>query len=87
MLGEGRAWALSTSSDYAYPETEGPRPENHAMARAIAATLRKLADDDVAFRVLRYRLVHMVASESDLREGEIGLRFFTALQGSMAQQA
>lgn len=82
-----RAWALSTSSDYAYPETEGPRPENHAMARAIAATLRKLADEDVAFRILRYRLVHMVASESDLREGPMGLRFFTALQGSMAQQA
>jgi 2-polyprenyl-6-methoxyphenol hydroxylase-like FAD-dependent oxidoreductase len=80
----GRAWSLSINSDYAYPETEGERPANFAMSRAIAATLRRLADEDVEFCVLRYRLVHMMESEAALREGPLAMRFFAALQGSMA---
>ena len=80
----GRAWSLSINSDYVYPQTEGERPANYAMNRAIAATLRNLADADLEFRILRYKLVHMIASADSLREGQIGIRFFTALQGSMA---
>lgn len=80
----GRAWSLSVNSDYVYPETEGERPGNYAMSRALAATLRKLADEDLEFRVLRYRLVHMLESAAALREGPMAVRFFTALQGSMA---
>lgn len=80
----GRAWSLSVNSDYVYPETEGERPANYAMSRALAGTLRKLADQDLEFRVVRYRLVHMLDDASALREGPLGVRFFTALQGSMA---
>jgi 2-polyprenyl-6-methoxyphenol hydroxylase-like FAD-dependent oxidoreductase len=79
-----RAWGLSINSDYVYPETEGERPATFAMTRAMAATLRKLADEDMEFRVARYRLVHMVDSSNALREGPLAVRFFTALQGSMA---
>ncbi|MDP3738022.1 MAG: tryptophan 7-halogenase [Hyphomonadaceae bacterium] len=79
-----RAWGLSVNSDYVYPETEGERPSNFAMSRAVAATLRKLADEDMDFRVLRYRLVHMVDPDNVLSEGPLAIRFFTALQGSMA---
>jgi 2-polyprenyl-6-methoxyphenol hydroxylase-like FAD-dependent oxidoreductase len=79
-----RAWSLSINSDYVYPETEGERPPTFAMTRAMAATLRKLADEDMEFRVARYRLVHMVDSANALREGPLAIRFFTALQGSMA---
>lgn len=81
----GRAWSLSINSDYVYEETEGERPANFGMSRAMASVLRKLADEDMEFRVLRYRLVHMVDSANILREGPLGIRFFTALQGSMAQ--
>jgi len=86
MAGEisGRAWSLSTNSDYVYPETEGERPDNFAMSRALAATLRKLADEDMEFRRLRYRLVHMLETADALRSGPLAVRFFTALQGSMA---
>lgn len=86
MAGEisGRAWSLSINSDYVYPETEGERPANFAMSRALAATLRKLADEDLEFRRLRYRLVHMLDSADALRSGPMAVRFFTALQGSMA---
>jgi 2-polyprenyl-6-methoxyphenol hydroxylase-like FAD-dependent oxidoreductase len=80
----GRAWSLSINSDYVYEETEGERPAAYAMNRAVAATLRKLADEDLEFRTLRYRLVHMVDSANALREGPMGIKFFTALQGSMA---
>jgi 2-polyprenyl-6-methoxyphenol hydroxylase-like FAD-dependent oxidoreductase len=80
----GRAWSLSVNSDYVYPETEGERPATYAMNRALASTLRKLADEDLEFRVARYRLVHMVDPASALREGPLALRFFTALQGSMS---
>ncbi len=79
-----RAWTLSTNSDYVYPQTEGERPANFAMSRAVAATLRKLADQDEEFRIFRYRLVHMVETGESLREGPLAIRFFTALQGSMA---
>ncbi len=79
-----RAWGLSINSDYVYPETEGERPPTFAMTRAMAATLRKLADEDLEFRVARYRLVHMVDAANALREGPLAIRFFTALQGSMA---
>jgi hypothetical protein len=79
-----RAWGLSINSDYVYPETEGERPPTFAMTRAMAATLRKLADEDLEFRVARYRLVHMVDAANALREGPLALRFFTALQGSMS---
>jgi len=86
MAGEisGRAWSLSTNSDYVYPETEGERPANFAMSRALAATLRKLANEDMEFRRLRYRLVHMLDTADSLRTGPLAVRFFTALQGSMA---
>jgi len=80
----GRAWTLSINSDYVYPETEGERPANFAMSRALAATLRKLADEDMAFRRLRYRLVHMLETADALRSGPLAVRFFTALQGSIA---
>ncbi len=80
----GRAWSLSVNSDYVYPETEGERPPTYAMNRAMAATLRKLADEDLEFRVARYRLVHLVDPATALRDGPLGIRFFTALQGSMA---
>ena len=80
----GRAWSLSINSDYVYEETEGERPAAYAMNRAVAATLRKLADENLEFRALRYRLVHMVDSANALREGPMGIKFFTALQGSMA---
>ncbi len=80
----GRAWSLSINSDYVYEETEGERPAAYAMNRAVAATLRRLADEDLEFRVLRYRLVHMLDSANSLREGPMGIKFFTALQGSMA---
>ena len=80
----GRPWSLSTNSDYVYPETEGERPANFAMSRALAATLRKLADEDMEFRHLRYRLVHMLETADALRSGPLAVRFFTALQGSMA---
>lgn len=80
-----RAWSLSTNSDYVYPQTEGERPRNFAMSRAVAATLRKLADEHVDFRILRYRFVHMLDSAAALREGPMAIRFFTALQGSMAE--
>ena len=80
----GRAWTLSTNSDYVYPQTEGERPANFAMSRAVAETLRKLADKEEDFRIFRYRLVHMVDSAKTLQEGPMGIRFFTALQGSMA---
>ena len=50
----------------------------------MAATLRRLADEDLEFRVLRYRLLHMIEADSALREGPLAVRFFTALQGSMA---
>ena len=53
------------------------------MSRAVAATLRRLADEDLDLRVLRYRLVHMVDPDNVLREGPLAIRFFTALQGSM----
>jgi 2-polyprenyl-6-methoxyphenol hydroxylase-like FAD-dependent oxidoreductase len=79
-----RAWSLSINSDYVYPETEGERPPSFAMTRAMAATLRKLADEDLEFRVARYRLVHMVDAANALREGPLAIRFFTALQGSMS---
>lgn len=80
----GRAWSLSINSDYVYDETEGERPATYAMNRAVAATLRRLADEDLEFRKLRYRLVHMLDTANALREGPMGIRFFTALQGSMA---
>ncbi len=80
----GRAWSLSINSDYVYPQTEGERPPNFAMSRAVAATLRKMADQHDDFRILRYKLLHMIADAKALQEGEMGVRFFTALQGSMA---
>ncbi len=80
----GRAWSLSINSDYVYEETEGERPAAYAMNRAVASTLRRLADEDLEFRMLRYRLVHMLDSANALREGAMGIKFFTALQGSMA---
>ena len=80
----GRAWSLSINSDYVYPQTEGERPANFAMSRAVAATLRKMADQHEDFRILRYKLLHMIENATALQQGEIGIRFFTALQGSMA---
>ncbi len=82
-----RAWSLAINSDYVYPETEGERPANFAMSRAMAATLRRLADEDLEFRILRYRLVHMVDPDTALRDGPLAMRFFAALQGSMAPGA
>lgn len=78
------AWSLSVNSDYAYPETEGERPANFAMSRAIAGVLRKLCDADLEFLAFRYRLAHMMENAAALREGPLAIRFFTALQGSMA---
>ncbi|MEQ1609492.1 MAG: tryptophan 7-halogenase [Hyphomonadaceae bacterium] len=78
-----RAWSLSVNSDYVYPETEGERPANFLMNRAMAQTLRKLAVEELDFRVFRYRLVHMVDSANALRDGPLAVRFFTALQGSI----
>ena len=83
----GRAWSLSVNSDYVYADTEGERPANFAMSRAMAATLRRLADEHVDFRILRYRLLHMIEPDSALRDGPLAMRFFAALQGSMAPGA
>jgi hypothetical protein len=83
-----RAWNLATSSDYVYPETEGERPANFEMIRAMAGVLRKLAQDDPEFRVYRLRLGHMLESDNRLRDGgPLSQRFFMALQGSMAPGA
>ncbi len=79
-----RAWSLSINSDWVYPETEGERPATLPMSRAVASVLRKLSDDDLEFRVLRYKLVHMMDEGAALREGPLAIRFLTALQGSMA---
>lgn len=78
-----RAWSLSVNSDYVYPETEGERPANFVMSRAMAATLRKLAVEDLEFRVFRLKLVHMLENANALRDGPLAIRFFTALQGSI----
>lgn len=79
-----RAWSLAINSDYAYPETESPRPENFAMSRNIAAVLRKLCQTEPDFAIFRYRLAHMMEDASALRDGPLTIRFLTALQGSMA---
>ena len=78
-----RAWSLSINSDYVYPETEGERPANFVMSRAMANTLRKLAAEDLEFRMFRLRLVHMMENANALRDGPLAVRFFTALQGSI----
>ncbi len=79
-----RAWSLAINSDYAYPETEGQRPENFAMSRNIAAVLRRLCQTEPDFAIFRYRLAHMLETPNALRDGPLAIRFFTALQGSMA---
>jgi 2-polyprenyl-6-methoxyphenol hydroxylase-like FAD-dependent oxidoreductase len=81
------AWSLSVNSDYVYPETEGERPANFPVARAIAATLRKLCDTDPDFLNYRMRLAHMLETAAGLREGPLAIKFFTALQGAMAPPA
>ncbi len=78
------AWSISTNSDYVYPETEGERPANFAISRTVATVLRKLCDTDEDFLVFRYRLAHMLESDTSLRDGPLAIKFFTALQGSMA---
>lgn len=82
-----RAWSLAINSDYAYPETEGERPANFAMSRNVAAVLRRLCDADPDFAIFRYRLAHMIETAAPLREGPLAIKFFTALQGSMAPAA
>lgn len=79
------AWSISTNSDYVYPETEGERPVNFAVSRTVATVLRKLCDTDEDFLIFRYRLAHMLDSDTSLRDGPLAIRFFTALQGSMPQ--
>jgi 2-polyprenyl-6-methoxyphenol hydroxylase-like FAD-dependent oxidoreductase len=81
------AWSLSVNSDYVYPETEGERPANFPVARAVAATLRKLCDTDPEFLNFRTRLAHMLETNNGLREGPLAIKFFTALQGAMASPA
>lgn len=78
------AWSLSVNSDYVYPETEGERPANFAVSRAVASVLRKLCDSDADFLAFRYRLAHMLETGAGLSEGPLAIRFFTALQGSMS---
>ncbi|MEP7209864.1 MAG: tryptophan 7-halogenase [Alphaproteobacteria bacterium] len=78
------AWSLSVNSDYVYPETEGERPANFAVARAVAAILRKLCDTDREFLNFRFRLAHMLETNAGLREGPLAIKFFTALQGAMS---
>jgi 2-polyprenyl-6-methoxyphenol hydroxylase-like FAD-dependent oxidoreductase len=79
-----RAWSMAINSDYVYPETEGERPPNFEMSRAVAGVLRKLAQDDVEFRILRLRLGQMLETDAALKEGPLAMKFFQALQGSMA---
>ncbi len=81
------AWTLSVNSDYVYPETEGERPANFAVSRAVATVLRKLCDTDAEFLEFRYRLAHMMATSNSLREGPLAIKFFTALQGAMSPPA
>ena len=81
------AWTLSTNSDYVYPETEGDRPANFAVSRAVATVLRKLCDTDSEFLDFRYRLAHMLETANSLREGPLAIKFFTALQGAMSPHA
>ena len=78
-----RAWGLAINSDYVYPETEGERPPNFQVSRTIAEVLRRLAQDDVEFRLFRLRLGQMVETDAPLREGPLAMKFFAALQGSM----
>lgn len=80
-----RAWGLATNSDYVYPETEGERPPNFAMVRNMVVVLRRLAQEHVDFRIYRLRMGHMLETDAVLREGPLAMRFFAALQGSMAQ--
>jgi len=80
-----RAWGLAINSDYVYPETEGPRPANFPVSRAMAVVLRQLAQNDLEFRIFRIRFGHLLETAAPLREGPLAMRFFTALQGSMAQ--
>lgn len=82
-----RAWGLAINSDYVYDETEGERPHNFAVSRAIAGVLRKLCDTDPEFVVFRYRLGHMLETNDALRSGALAIKFFTALQGAMAPPA
>jgi 2-polyprenyl-6-methoxyphenol hydroxylase-like FAD-dependent oxidoreductase len=79
-----RAWSMAINSDYVYPETEGERPPNFQMSRTMAGVLRKLAQDDVEFRVLRLRLGQMLETDASLKEGPLAIKFLQALQGSMA---
>jgi 2-polyprenyl-6-methoxyphenol hydroxylase-like FAD-dependent oxidoreductase len=48
-----------------------------------ANTLRKLAAEDLEFRMFRLRLVHIIENANALRDGPLAVRFFTALQGSI----
>jgi 2-polyprenyl-6-methoxyphenol hydroxylase-like FAD-dependent oxidoreductase len=82
-----RAWGLAINSDYVYPETEGERPPNFPVVRNMAAVLRRLAQEDVDFRIYRQRMGHMLETDAGLREGPLAMRFFAALQGSMAPPA
>ena len=75
-----RAWSLAANSDYNYPETEGERPATFAASRQRAGILRRLAQEDDAFRIVRYRLGHMVDTEKALAEGPLAARLFEALQ-------
>ncbi len=79
-----RAWGLAINSDYVYPETEGPRPANFEVSRTMAGVLRKLAQDDMDFRLFRLRFGQLLETDQALREGPLAMRFFAALQGSMS---
>jgi 2-polyprenyl-6-methoxyphenol hydroxylase-like FAD-dependent oxidoreductase len=79
-----RAWGIAINSDYVYPETEGERPANFPVARTMVAVLRKLAQDDVEFRILRLRIGQMLETDAALREGPLAMKFLLALQGSLA---
>jgi 2-polyprenyl-6-methoxyphenol hydroxylase-like FAD-dependent oxidoreductase len=81
-----RAWGLAINSDYVYAETEGERPPNFPVARAMASVLRKLCETDPDFITFRYRLGHMLDTNETLRSGPLAMRFFAALQGAMAPQ-
>ena len=79
-----RAWGLALNSDYVYPETEGARPGDFEMTRTMAAVLRKLAQEQEAFRIWRWRFGQLLEDGASLRDGPLAIPFLTALQGSMA---
>lgn len=64
-------WALSTSADLAYPETQGERPENFAESREFEARLFKAAVVDPVVHRALIEVTQLVQPMSRLHEADI----------------